>query len=97
MKKTETRKRTGKTTSSLVRETPMLVMTRIWIYLQRCLSMDYFTSFDKFREQQLPPKEACYSNLTESHIEDDEYERAQKIWEHVGKKSWTIPRLVFKN
>ena len=23
----------GKTTSSLVRETPMLVMTRIWIYL----------------------------------------------------------------
>ena len=35
---------------------------------------DYFTSFDKFREKQLPPKEAFYSNLTESHIEDDEYE-----------------------
>ena len=45
---------------------------------------DYFTSFDKFREKQLPPKEASYSNLTESHIEDDEYERAQKIWKHVG-------------
>ena len=40
---------------------------------------DYFTSFDKFREKQLPTKEAFYSNLTESNIEDDEYERAQKI------------------
>ena len=45
---------------------------------------DYFISFDKFREKQLPPKEKFYSNLTESHIEDDEYERAQKIWEHFG-------------
>ena len=31
-----------------------------------------------------PEEEAFYSNLTESHIEDDEYERAQKIWEHFG-------------
>ena len=45
---------------------------------------DYFISFDKFREKQLPPKDAFYSNLTESHIEDDEYERAQRIWEHCG-------------
>ena len=45
---------------------------------------DYFTSFDKFRERELPPKEKFYSNLTESNIEDDEYERAQKIWQHFG-------------
>ena len=45
---------------------------------------DYFTSFDKFRERQLPPKDKFYSNLTESNIEDDEYERALKIWEHFG-------------
>jgi hypothetical protein len=45
---------------------------------------DYFTSFDKFRERQLPPKEKFYSNLTESNIEDDEYERALKLWEHFG-------------
>ena len=45
---------------------------------------DYFTSFDKFREKELPPKEKSYSNLTESHIEDDEYERALKKWEHFG-------------
>ena len=48
---------------------------------------DYFTSFDKFRDKQLPPKEAFYSNLTESHIEDEEYERAQKIWEHFGMRN----------
>lgn len=45
---------------------------------------DYFTTFDKFREKQLPPKEAFYSNLTESHISDEEYERAQKNWKHFG-------------
>ena len=45
---------------------------------------DYFTSFDKLRDKQLPPKEKFYSNLTESNIEDDEYESAQKIWEHFG-------------
>ena len=45
---------------------------------------DYFTSFDKFRERQLPPKEAFYSNLTKEHISDEDYERAKKIWEHFG-------------
>ena len=45
---------------------------------------DYFNSFDRFREKQLPPKDKFYSNLTESNIEDDEYERALKIWEHFG-------------
>ena len=45
---------------------------------------DYFTSFDKFREKQLPPKEAFYSNLTKEHISDEDYERAKKIWEHFG-------------
>ena len=48
---------------------------------------DYFNSFDKFRDKQLPPKEAFYSNLTESHIEDEEYERAQKIWQHFGMRN----------
>ena len=38
-------------------------------------------------KKQLPPKESFYSNLTESHIEDDEYERAQRIWKHFGLKN----------
>ena len=45
---------------------------------------DYFTTFDKFREKQLPPKKAFFSNLTNEHISDEEYERAKRIWEHFG-------------
>jgi hypothetical protein len=33
------------------------------------------------------PKEPFYSNLTEHHIEDDEYEKALKIWKHFGKRN----------
>ena len=32
-------------------------------------------------------KKIFIANLTESNIEDDEYERAQKIWEHFGLKN----------
>ena len=45
---------------------------------------DYFDDFAKFREIKLPPKEAFYSRLSETHIDDEEYERAIKIWEHFG-------------
>ena len=45
---------------------------------------DYFDSFDKFRERQLPPKDKFYSRLTQTDISDEEYKRAQKIWEHFG-------------
>ena len=48
---------------------------------------DYMNSFDKFKEKELPPKKAFYSNLTESHIADEEYERAKKIWGHFGIKN----------
>ena len=87
--KMDRRNNIGKTTSSLVRETPMLVMMRIWIYLLTKGYIHTTTSLHLINlgikwDKQLPPKEAFYSNLTESHIEDDEYEWAQKIWEHVG-------------
>ena len=49
----------------------------------------YFDDFSKFKEEQLPPKKAFYSKLTETNISDDEYERAKKIWKHFGiKKPW---------
>ena len=48
---------------------------------------DYMNSFDKFKDKELPPKEAFYSQLTESNIEDEEYERAKRIWEHFGIKN----------
>ena len=59
--------KTGKTTSNLAKENPYVsndedldLLTDKGVY-----PYDYFTSFDKFREKQLPPKEAFYSNLTE--------------------------------
>ena len=31
-------------------------------------------------EQQLPPKDAFHSKLTDSHIRDEDYEHAQNVW-----------------
>ena len=35
---------------------------------------------DKFQEQQLPPKEAFYSKLTEEHISGEDYQHAQTVF-----------------
>ena len=44
----------------------------------------YIDSFERFSETQLPPKEAFFNDLTDSHISDEEYERARKIWSVFG-------------
>ena len=41
---------------------------------------EYMSSWDKFAETQLPPKEAFYSNLNISNISDDDYHQVQKAW-----------------
>ena len=45
---------------------------------------DYFDSFDRFTERNLPPKEAFYSKLSEEHVNDKDYERAKKVCKHFG-------------
>ena len=45
---------------------------------------DYFDNFDRFTERNLPSKEAFYSKLSEEHVNDKDYERAQKVWKHFG-------------
>ena len=45
---------------------------------------EYMNSFERFNETSLPPKEAFYSTLTDSHISDEDYEHAKKIWEAYG-------------
>ena len=42
---------------------------------------EYMDSFERFNETSLPPKEAFYSTLTDSHISDEDYEHAKKVWE----------------
>ena len=46
---------------------------------------------EKFMETELPPKSAFYSVLTESHIPDKDYERADYIWEHFNIKTLGVP------
>ena len=41
---------------------------------------DYMDSFQKFGDQQLPPKEEFYSILTDEGISDEQYQHAQKVW-----------------
>ena len=41
---------------------------------------DHVDSLDRLAETQLPPKEAFYSKLNKSHISDEAYKHAQKVW-----------------
>ena len=47
---------------------------------------DYMNSWDKFDETELPPKDKFYSELTEEHIRDEDYERAKTVWGHFNIK-----------
>ncbi len=41
---------------------------------------EYMTDFSKLSATSLPPKEAFYSQLTESGISDKDYDHAEKVW-----------------
>ena len=45
------------------------------------------TSWDKFTETQLPPKEAFHSSLNMSDISECDYEHAQKVWRAFNLKN----------
>ena len=51
----------------------LLVRKKIYLY-------EYLSSWDKFAETQLLPKEAFYSNLNMSNVSDEDYQHAQKVW-----------------
>ena len=40
----------------------------------------YIDGMDKFQEEQLPPKEAFYSKLTEERISDEDCQHAQTVF-----------------
>ncbi len=48
---------------------------------------EYMTDFSKLSATSLPPKEAFYSQLTNSHITDKDYEHAQKVWKAFDCKT----------
>ena len=48
---------------------------------------EHMTDFSKLSETSLPPKVAFYSQLNDSHITDEDYEHAQKVWKAFGCKT----------
>lgn len=58
---------------------PLELFTKKGIY-----PYEYMNHFDRFDETELPPKEAFFSKLTDSGIDDEEYEHAQKVWKDCG-------------
>ena len=44
----------------------------------------YVNSWDRFKETQLPPTDAFYSNLNMSSISEDDYQHAQRVWKEFG-------------
>ena len=41
---------------------------------------DYMNAWDRFDETKLPAKKEFYSKLSESHITDEQYQHAQRVW-----------------
>ena len=66
------------------------LLTRKGVY-----SYEYMTSWDKFRENQLSPKESFYNKLNMSGISDEDYEHAQRVRKEFG--IGRIPRSLFKD
>ena len=51
------------------------LLTRKGIY-----PYEYMSSWDRFKESQLPPIESFCSNLNMSGISEDDYQRSQRVW-----------------
>ena len=48
---------------------------------------DYMDSFSKFDDTKLPSKEDFYRQLTDDNISDDDYSRAQNVWNTFNLKN----------
>lgn len=48
---------------------------------------DYISSFDKLKEIKLPSQEDFYNDLNNSHISNDDYDHAKKVWEAFSIQS----------
>ena len=48
---------------------------------------EYMSNFSKLSAKTLPPKDAFYSKLTDSHISDSDYKHAQNVWKTFDCKT----------
>ena len=49
---------------------------------------DWFDSFEKLMYTELPEKKYFFNSLTNSHISDDDYLHAQKVWKEMEIKTF---------
>ena len=63
-------------------EDKLNLLTRKGIY-----PYEYMNSPKKFKETQLPPKEAFYSRLNDEGISDENYAHGQKVWKMYEMKN----------
>ena len=66
---------TFKYTNQVFQDEKLALMKQKGVY-----PYDYMDSFQKFGDQQLPPREEFYSILTDFSISDEQYQHAQKVW-----------------
>ena len=70
-----------KPTTKRLRETSKICGEKVRLLVRKGVyPYDYMDSLERLNETQLPPKEALYSKLNKSHISDEAYEHAQKVW-----------------
>jgi hypothetical protein len=60
-------------------QTAFEMLTRKLVY-----PYSYMDGFDKFKETELPPKEAFKNDLTNQHISQEDYEFVNKLWKTFG-------------
>ena len=70
-----------KPTTKRLRETSKICGEKVRLLVRKGVyPYDYMDSLERLNKTQLPPKEAFYSKLNKSHISDEAYEHAQKVW-----------------
>ena len=48
---------------------------------------EYMDSLERFEEEQLPPKEAFFSKLTNEEVSDADYQHAENVWNSFKLKN----------
>ena len=69
------------TTKFFKQKFPELDSSALSLLLQKGIyPYNYITSLEKLSETALPKKDAFFNTLSQEHITDEEYARAQEIW-----------------
>jgi hypothetical protein len=50
------------------------------LYAKGIFPYEWFDTFNKFDDVELPPRDSFYSNLNEEGITEEEYARARNVW-----------------